>query len=653
MRRHRTGKPAVEVSLFPFLAVLICTMGTLIILLVVVVRQAKVRAETISHAKAEQVKTAALAEERARRTEQETQQWRFEQLVESRKKTAKRLTEHRLQLSHIEDHTRRIEDELETLQQQEKLVDRSSDKAQRDRDTASEGVDELKRRIRQQREVLEAVKREASARPRSYAIIPYEGHLSTRRRPIYVECTKDSIVLQPEGIVLVSDDFRKPLGPGNPLAAALRATREYLARLGQAGEPYPLLVVRPEGAEAYAAAREAMKSWDAEFGYELVGADIRLEFPPPDPVLGELLRRTVDDARARRHRLALAAPSRFGRADDRRTHLRASPRRGGFVVQGGSGQEDGSRSGFGHGSGPGTDGPGTDRDHGNDGLGTGHPSQDSGFGAGAGHSNSGRGTRDDRGDGGFGAGPGRSDGQVGRRMRDYPDPSGAEHGDSHGPPGATADGNRTGPMSDTSGGVRGGRPGDRSTVDRGGQPGGAWAGASGDRAAGNANASAADVRDVPDLSRTRGRDWALPGAAAGATGITRPVRVICQANRLMILPRPGTGSEALVVQLGDSTKESVDEFVSAIWKHIEGWGIAGPSMYWKPVLNVQVAPGGERRYEHLKQLLHDSGVDVRQAEDEHLPAGRASTLPFPANSRAGSSRHGTEPTAARLRRELR
>ncbi len=95
--------------------------------------------------------------------------------------------------------------------------------------------------------------------------MPYEGPNQTRRQPIYLECRRDAVVVQPEGIRLTDPDFEEPLGPGNPLAMALRAAREYmLARHEfdpQAGEPYPLLLVRPEGINAYSAARAAMKSW--------------------------------------------------------------------------------------------------------------------------------------------------------------------------------------------------------------------------------------------------------------------------------------------------------------------------------------------------------------------------------------------------------
>ena len=49
MKRYRNQKTTVGVSLFPFLAVLICTMGALIVLLVLVVQLARVDASEDAH----------------------------------------------------------------------------------------------------------------------------------------------------------------------------------------------------------------------------------------------------------------------------------------------------------------------------------------------------------------------------------------------------------------------------------------------------------------------------------------------------------------------------------------------------------------------------------------------------------------------------
>ena len=141
-----------------------------------------------------------------------------------------------------------------------------------------------------ERQVAEA-KAKAEGKKRSFAIVPYEGPNSTHRRPIYIECRDDAVVLQPEGIVLGVHDFEGPMGPSNPLAMALRAEREYLlSQKGfdpqRDGEPYPLLLVRPDGIVAYYAARAAMKSWGPEFGYEFIEADWKLAYQPPDAAIG-------------------------------------------------------------------------------------------------------------------------------------------------------------------------------------------------------------------------------------------------------------------------------------------------------------------------------------------------------------------------------
>ena len=49
--------------------------------------------------------------------------------------------------------------------------------------------------------LAEEARRVAKGRPDSYAIIPYDGPNQTRRRPIYIECSADAVILQPEGIV--------------------------------------------------------------------------------------------------------------------------------------------------------------------------------------------------------------------------------------------------------------------------------------------------------------------------------------------------------------------------------------------------------------------------------------------------------------------
>ncbi len=296
MKRCRSHKSAVSVSLFPFLAVLICTMGALIVLLVLVVQLARVNASEDAH------KPDLLQQLDSKRAEKEDYQWRRELLAQQRAKVQEEEAAKRLELSHLEEHIRELEQRWEALRQAAGDLQMSLRGESQGRETAAAQLQQLQEAVRSAKEELEQARDEAAQRKPVYAIVPYDGPNGTHRRPIYIECTAAGVILQPEGILLAVRDFEGPLGPGNPLDAALRAMREYFARLGppgSQGEPYPLLLVRPGGVESYAMARSAIRSWDDEFGYELIDETMQLKYPEPDPTLAQLLQKVIVDARSR------------------------------------------------------------------------------------------------------------------------------------------------------------------------------------------------------------------------------------------------------------------------------------------------------------------------------------------------------------------
>ena len=197
----------------------------------------------------------------------------------------------RLELSHLEEHIRELERRWQELREAAADLQRRTHGQDAGQDASLAELEQLQQEIRTAQTELEAAKEQMAKRPTSYAIVPYNGPNGTQRRPIYIECTAQGVIIQPEGIVLGAKDFDGPLGPGNPLDAALRGIREHYARtgsLGSQGEPYPLLIVRPGGVEAYAAARLAMRTWDDEFGYELVDENMQLKYPDADPALAQL-----------------------------------------------------------------------------------------------------------------------------------------------------------------------------------------------------------------------------------------------------------------------------------------------------------------------------------------------------------------------------
>ena len=345
------------------------------------------------------------------------------------------------------------------------------------------------------------------------------------------------------------------MGPGNPLDAALRAIREHWTRLeGDAaqGEPYPLLIVRPDGAVAYSMARAAMAGWDDEFGYELVDDEMELAFPPGDPSLKRLLQNTIQTARERQAILAAAMPSRFDAPSPTSFSVPQGEAWGGMEERARSGLAGGRASGASaFGSGENNDSP-------------------TGYGGGR---------------GGASRPPSGEPKTAGSTARRPPGTSDTAAGQS--PPA------QAGRLAAQAGSPQG-RSADPS----------AGAGASSPGQAGGAA--------LPSMALTKGQNWALPDSAATATGITRPITIHCYPDRLVIMADRREARDPQTVPLDGATRDSMEAFVSAIWTHMEHWGMAVAGGYWKPTLKVTVFPGAETRFWELQALLAGSGIDVER-----------------------------------------
>jgi hypothetical protein len=120
-----------------------------------------------------------------------------------------------------------------------------------------------------------------------------------------------------------------------------------------------------------------------------------------------------------------------------------------------------------------------------------------------------------------------------------------------------------------------------------------------------------DDETVSKLANQRGVDWGLKKIVRGSVPITRQVRVQCYADHLMILNDPGIpGGQA--IPLPGRTRDGIDPLVSGVWDQVGSWGIAGRGMHWRPVIDVQVMPDGERRFHELKKLMDSSGLEVQR-----------------------------------------
>lgn len=637
MSRRSRLKPQVGVSLFPFLAVLICTMGALIVLLLLIMVQARVNAEEIAE-KQQPIGPVASAEDDTKlRQQREDADWRRQMLEQQRLAKAEELAAQRLELSHLEDHIRRLEDKWKDLEAQAAQLHSQGDSKLQTREKVAAEIAQIKADIDKTKRELEIARAVAAGKPRSFSIIPYQGPNGTSRRPIYIECTGDYVIIQPEGVALDARDFEGPMGPGNPLDASLRALREYLARnpeMSKYGEPYPLLIVRPDGVVGYAAARAAMKSWEDEFGYELIEDETKLAYPKPDPTLKIILERAIVDARRRQDLLAAAAPSRY-RGTATGEGLRASPHGGfqEFMPKDRYGEGDGSGDGLGRGTGAGM---GASAGTGN-GVGTG--SSRTGSRGGAQGQGNGQGQGIGRGGGGA-----FNPGYAGDSTNPLRNGTGGNGEQNSGKPGVGtsarnfgggAGGNRNEKLAGGDAGSPTGSPraGSGQRVGSGGGNGGSGSATGGQAGGGQASTQAggqsgqsgggqysgneqpssqSSSSSSQPIASKRGANWGLPNYTAKATGITRPIRVRIEPGEMLILPERGTKNSARIVPIEGSMTKATEELVSQLWDEVEGWGIAVSGGYWKPVLNVEAAPGAEERVAELEKLLDGSGLEVRR-----------------------------------------
>ncbi len=650
-----------SVSLFPFLAVLICTLGVLILLLVIFTHQARLQAarEALEKNKSE-------AAENTRQNE--TSKERIELLRKSREEAARRLAEIRLRLGIIEDHSRKLTENLNQLKETKEQLEQSRADGRRHEQIEAELAD-TKANIARVEADIETMRSETARLSNSHRpTIPYEGSSGTLRIPICIECRGDSIVLQPEGIVLTEKDFDGPLGPENPLAAALRAAREHIMTTAGKNitdaeikriEPYPLLLVRPAGTLSYNCARQALESWGPDFGYELIETEWKIDYPSSDAALAQAMQQAVDSARALQMRLAAAAPKHYpqsiidGPAPAKNystsgrggvTAFRGELRQSGYRTPGERLAEQ--RAGGGDYSAAGSGGGN------NGGLPAGNGTGTGGGSGGVGGSGTGNIAAAGTPDGKYAAsGNGTANASSDSMLSSGA--AGNSSGDSLlGGSGGNVNASSSNASAGTNGTAGGGASGNPSTAGQGGSGNISFGQENVGQQPANATPPEGQIAEplrpgewrpsdprhrptkldkpgpdddkqsrhkpAPGLADKRGKNWGLPDSASRSTPLPRPINVQCHADRLVVVPEQGLGGRQEVT-LDGPTVDSVDEFVSAVRLYMDkSWGMAGNRMYWKPILKVDVAPGGEARFEDLKTLLDDSGLEVVKRETNQL-----------------------------------
>jgi hypothetical protein len=294
-RRH-----SLQVSTFPFLAVLLCTMGSLILLLLVIDRRARVVALVKARQAQQQTDVEEVKLAEARRAEWELRRRRLHQQLQeedlaiaSQIRTVERqaaTTAAKLQGEQAQ--RLKIIDRLKAEQAQVahwemELADQKEDVARTARETEAARAEmaKLTADLERLERALADLKALRKRQQQMYSLVPYRGKRGDSRKPIYLECTAGAVIFHPDKLSLVG-----PLIIGGSLRTEIE--RRLAAQHGMTvassnakeGKAYLFLLLRPDGITTYYKTLAALQGLNVDFGYEFVDQEWVLDFPEKDEI---------------------------------------------------------------------------------------------------------------------------------------------------------------------------------------------------------------------------------------------------------------------------------------------------------------------------------------------------------------------------------
>jgi len=390
-RRYQTSQP---INLFAFLDILICTMGALILMLMVVTTR-QLRKESLaqvlaefknpppplmsvespqpsSPAPSEQIVILAQPETepeppeqepsepavdprelaRAERAEAVAQREReLNELLEDWRRKTNELADKRDQHANALVQRRRLQEatsrQVATLQNEvqdlevklggltgELTASSMGDATEKERKLIEQQIAAIQKRLK----VAQAA---AAGGDSKFMVVPFDPQSGTSRRPILIECTAEGLRFIPEDVVIRPDDLEGFTPRVNPVLAGSNSLVSYWTawnlkqpQPAREPEPYVLMLVRPSGTVAYYVAMRMLETLKQPHGYELIEEDTQLQQPPLDPGAKAACEAAVKRLLAERDQIKKSARSGLG---------------GGFARGGGS-KGDAFRAGGGSGT---------------------------------------------------------------------------------------------------------------------------------------------------------------------------------------------------------------------------------------------------------------------------------------------------------------
>ncbi len=333
-------RPQTSISLFPFLAVLVCAMGALILLLLVMTRKihhdqydgdapSAVVAAPVAKFPDRSQDIAALETDQAdiqrRISNMEQQATELQQAVDAQQLVVDGL---RGQFTELEGallaetttsnktDVKDLQYRISNLRQKQVVLRQRLDEHEKQllarqlrlkAVTHATAAAELK--LQQVHSAIVALRQQvqeaqqAPATVGTETVVEFSNTTGTTRTPIIIEVTKEGYRIQPSGILIKPADMEGfPVGD-TPLMAVILAVHRERAKSSLTSQPYVLLLVRPTGSEAFYPAQGILANEKIHFGYELINSKDEIaagESAPTEIAAAEM---ALDEAYRRREKI--------------------------------------------------------------------------------------------------------------------------------------------------------------------------------------------------------------------------------------------------------------------------------------------------------------------------------------------------------------
>jgi hypothetical protein len=330
-----------SISLFPFLAVLVCAMGALILLLLVMTRRIRHEQQLEQIVVVASDATLAVVPDRTAEiddlelrireahktvTAKQSQAEALQNIVEERRNRVQSLQKELDELNQ-----RKIKEESGTFQASvaERMNDtrqlsakeaallrqlRESEQQLLEKQNllakATEATKDAQLILQKKNSALISLRRQVQDAQQKQSqvtgtetLLEFTNPTGTTRTPIVVDVSDRGFEILPNGIVITAADMEGFPVRDNPLLSAILTTHRHRARNSLTDQPYVLLLVRPDGCLAFYGAQRVLAEAGIHYGYELLEPDRQIVVGEMDPSEIPVVRASMEEAFRRRENL--------------------------------------------------------------------------------------------------------------------------------------------------------------------------------------------------------------------------------------------------------------------------------------------------------------------------------------------------------------